>query len=170
MRKHFVPDMEWEQVCEVTEMFLMDTPILIDMSRQSVPSRDLSDSDPITPWEPKNHAGRKAYVVVYMLISMFPNFHIFCSMGTFLSRNINILPRWLIGPPVHLFLQVIRKQLFEHLDAVHTRTSSHRTHVFSIWLENLGVKRNCVNILQSHGIQALAKHCSRLSLPCGITC
>ena len=56
---------------------------------------------PITPWEPKNRAGRKAYVLAYMLISMFPNFYIFWSMGTFLVRNINILPRSLRNPPIY---------------------------------------------------------------------
>ena len=34
-------------------------------------------------------------------MSMFPNFHIFLSMGTFLCKNINILLRWLINPPIY---------------------------------------------------------------------
>ena len=72
------------------------------MSLQSLPSRNLSDSDPITPWEPKNYGGRKAYVLLCILMSMFPNFHIFWSTGTFLSKNINVLPRWLINPPIYV--------------------------------------------------------------------
>ena len=83
------------------------------MSLQSLPSRNFSDSDPITPWEPKNRAGRKAYVLVYILISMFPNFHIFWSMGTILVRDIKILPLWLTNPPIyHVYTHI---QLYTYL-------------------------------------------------------
>ena len=71
------------------------------MSLQSLPSRNFSDSDPITPWEQKNRGRRKSYVLVHILMNKFQNFHIFWSMGTFLCRNINILPRWLINPPIY---------------------------------------------------------------------
>ena len=72
-------------------------PTSADMSLRSLPSRDFCDSDPITPWEPKKCGGRKAYVSVCMLMSIFPNFHIFWKMGTFLVRDINVLPPWLIN-------------------------------------------------------------------------
>ena len=73
-----------------------------DMSLQSLPSRNLSDSDPITPWKQKKCGRRKAYVFLCILLSMFPKFHIFVSMGTFLPKNINILPHWLINLPIFL--------------------------------------------------------------------
>ena len=62
------------------------------MSLQSLPSRNLSDSDPITSWKPVNCGGRKACVLLCILMSMFPKFHIFLSMGTLFPENINILP------------------------------------------------------------------------------
>ena len=74
-----------------------------DMSLRSLPPCDFCDSDPIIPWEQTKCGGRKAYVFVCMLMSMFPNFHIFWMMGTFLVRDINVLPPWLINLPIYVW-------------------------------------------------------------------
>ena len=90
----------------------------VDMSLQSLPSRNFSDSDPITPWEQKKSGGRKVYVLVCMLMNMFPKFHIFWMMGTFLVRDINVLPPWLINLPIYKVARTLRVLLTSYVGII----------------------------------------------------